>query len=55
LPLDESLERFKRAMIMKALEDCNGNMTKSAERLGISRQNLQNIMRRMKISKKINN
>jgi transcriptional regulator with PAS, ATPase and Fis domain len=50
LSLDESLERFKRTMIMKALEDYNGNRTKTAERLGISRQNLQNMMRRMKIS-----
>ena len=50
LSLEESLEKFKRAMIMKALEDCRGNRTKTADRLGISRQNLQNMMRRMRIS-----
>jgi transcriptional regulator with GAF, ATPase, and Fis domain len=54
LSLDESLERFKLSIIMKALKDCNGNITKSAERLGISRQNLQNMMRRTKINKKNN-
>jgi len=50
LSLEESLDKFKRTVIMKALGDCKGNRTKASGRLGISRQNLQNMMRRMRIS-----
>jgi transcriptional regulator with PAS, ATPase and Fis domain len=47
LSLKDSVEQFKRAMIEKALNDFNGNKTKAAAQLGITRQNLQNMMRRM--------
>jgi transcriptional regulator with PAS, ATPase and Fis domain len=50
LPLKRSMERFKRAMIEKALKDCNGNKTKAAAQLGITRQNLQITMRRLNIA-----
>jgi transcriptional regulator with PAS, ATPase and Fis domain len=48
LSLKDSLERLKRTMIEKTLRDCNGNKTKAAAQLGMTRQNLQNMMRRMK-------
>jgi len=47
LSLKDSLERLKRTMIEKTLRDCNGNKTKAAAQLGMTRQNLQNMMRRM--------
>jgi len=48
LSLKDSVERLKRTMIEKALDDCNGNKTKAAVQLGMTRQNLQNMMRRLK-------
>jgi two-component system response regulator AtoC len=50
LSLKDSVERLKRLIIEKALDDCNGNKTKAAAQLGMTRQNLQNIMRRMNIT-----
>ena len=49
LSLKNSVEQLKRMMIEKALNDCNGNRTKAAAQLGMTRQNLQNMMRRMNI------
>jgi len=50
LSLKDSVERFKQMMIEKALNDCEGNRSKAADQLGISRQNLQNMMKRMNIT-----
>jgi transcriptional regulator with PAS, ATPase and Fis domain len=47
LSLKDSVEQLKRTMIEKALNNCNGNKTKAAAQLGMKRQNLQNMMRRM--------
>lgn len=40
IPLDEAKDRVEKAYIEKALEQTNGNRTKAAELLGISRRNL---------------
>jgi len=45
--LPQALERIKRTMIEKALEECEGNRTRAAEKLGISRPNLQKTMKRL--------
>lgn len=50
LSFRESVERFKRMMIEKALNDCEDNRSKAAAQLGMSRQNLQNMMKRMNIT-----
>ena len=50
LSLKDSVERLKRTMIEKALSDCNGNKTKAAAQIGMTRQNLQNMMRRMNMT-----
>jgi glucokinase len=43
--LNEALERLKRRMIEDALREC-GSKTRAAERLGLSRQSLQQMLRR---------
>ncbi len=50
LSLKESMERLKMTMIQKALKDNDGNKTKAGTQLGMTRQNLQNMLRRMKIT-----
>ena len=45
--LPQALERIKKTMIEKALEACEGNRTRAAEKLGISRPNLQKTMKRL--------
>ncbi|MBC8458348.1 MAG: sigma-54-dependent Fis family transcriptional regulator, partial [Deltaproteobacteria bacterium] len=50
LSLKDSVERLKQMMIEKALNDCRGNKTKAAVQLGMTRQNLQNMMRRMNMT-----
>ncbi len=50
LSFSESVERFKRVTIEKALNDCEGNRSRAATQLGMSRQNLQNMMKRMNIT-----
>ncbi len=50
LSLKESIELLKRTMIERALSDNGGNKTKAGEQLGITRQNLQNMVRRMNIT-----
>ena len=49
LPLKEAADQFRRRMIREALERQESNITKAAHELGVSRQNLQNMMRRLKI------
>ena len=48
LPL--ALERIKKTMIEEALRGTEGNRTRAAERLGISRPNLQKMMKRLGVS-----
>ena len=50
LSLNESIDLLRRTMIEKALKDNDGNKTKAGTQLGITRQNLQNMMRRMSIT-----
>jgi two-component system, NtrC family, response regulator AtoC len=40
-PPDMDLERWERAMIEQALRECDGNQTRAAHRLGISRDTLR--------------
>ncbi len=40
-PPGMDLERWERAMIERALRDCDGNQTRAAQRLGISRDTLR--------------
>lgn len=42
----QTLEQMERQMIQKAIEDCGGNMSQAAMRLGITRQTLYNKMKR---------
>jgi transcriptional regulator with PAS, ATPase and Fis domain len=43
--LNEAIEQLKRRMIDDALREC-GSKTRAAERLGLSRQSLQQMLRR---------
>jgi transcriptional regulator with PAS, ATPase and Fis domain len=45
--LTAALDRLKRQMIEEAVSDCDGNVSHAAHLLGMSRQNLQNTMRRL--------
>ncbi|MGH7301533.1 MAG: helix-turn-helix domain-containing protein, partial [Candidatus Rokuibacteriota bacterium] len=45
LTLNEAIEQLKRRMIEDALREC-GSKTRAAERLGVSRQSLQQMLRR---------
>ena len=45
LTLNEAIEQLKRRMLEDALRDC-GSKTRAAERLGLSRQSLQQMLRR---------
>ena len=46
--LNEAIEQLKRRMIEDALREC-GTVTGAAERLGLTRQNLQQMLRRRKL------
>jgi arginine utilization regulatory protein len=48
LPLDEYLREAETYYLQKALDKYDGNITKAAEALGMSRQNLQYRLRKMK-------
>lgn len=48
LPLDEYLRQAETYYLQKALEKYNNNITKAAEALGMSRQNLQYRLRKIK-------
>jgi len=43
--LNDAIERLKRRMIEDALREC-GSKTRAAERLGLTRQSLQQMLRR---------
>ncbi len=45
LTLNEAIERLKRRMLEDALREC-GSKTRAAERLGLTRQSLQQMLRR---------
>ena len=45
LTLNEAVEQLKRRMIEDALREC-GTKTRAAERLGLTRQSLQQMLRR---------
>ncbi len=49
-PLPEAIAKLEREMIIKALKKCNGNKTKAAKLLGISRKSLFNKIRDYKIN-----
>ena len=49
--LREEIERLKRGLIMMALRETNGNISKAADMLGISRQWLSKMMRNLGIKK----
>ncbi|MFB5088531.1 sigma 54-interacting transcriptional regulator [Psychrobacillus sp. PGGUH221] len=49
LPLEEYLREAERYYLQKALDKYDGNVTKAAEALGMSRQNLQYRRRKMKL------
>jgi len=46
---DEALREFKKERIQKVLEQCQGNITKAAQILGISRSYLSRLVNRWKI------
>lgn len=41
MTLTEKLENMEQNIIDRVLKDCNGNVSKAAERMGIKRQSLQ--------------
>ncbi|HET6896752.1 MAG TPA: helix-turn-helix domain-containing protein, partial [Vicinamibacteria bacterium] len=45
LTLNDAIEQLKRRMIEDALREC-GSKTRAAERLGLTRQSLQQMLRR---------
>lgn len=45
--LDEVLEQVERSMIQSAMTQCNGNISKSAQKLGIKRQTLQHKLKKL--------
>ncbi len=44
--LGEAIEQLKRRMIEDAMRECGGSKTRAAERLGLTRQSLQQMLRR---------
>lgn len=51
--LPKILNEIEKGIVLKTLKANKGNITKSAENLGIKRQNLQSRMNKLKISKSI--
>ena len=47
--LNESVDALKRRMILQGLRD-TGSKTRAAERLGIPRQSLQKMMKRLELT-----
>ena len=48
--LTQALERIRKTMIQEALAECEGNRTRAADKLGISRPNLQKMMKRLGVN-----
>jgi len=48
LDLATATEQFQQTIVYRALEACGGNRTKAAERIGVSRQWLHNLLNRWK-------
>jgi arginine utilization regulatory protein len=48
-PLKQCLLKFEHEMIKNALDNNNGNITRAAKELGISRQNLQKRLKKFDI------
>lgn len=48
------IENFERDFIQKKLEECNGNISRAAEALDMHRQNLQQKIRELRITKERN-
>ena len=49
VPGQSTLEEMERKMILKALEECEGNLSSVAARLGITRQTLYNKLKKFGI------
>jgi transcriptional regulator with PAS, ATPase and Fis domain len=49
LDLNQAVDAVKRSLILAAMQE-TGSKTRAAERLGISRQSLQKMMKRLEIS-----
>jgi DNA-binding NtrC family response regulator len=49
--LDQIMRQFKSEVIRNTLKHCNGNVSETARQLGISRQNLQGYIRRLKLKR----
>jgi transcriptional regulator with PAS, ATPase and Fis domain len=49
LGLNDAVDALKRRMILQALRD-TGSKTRGAERLGIPRQSLQKMMKRLELT-----
>jgi len=47
--LKEAEEEFRRKFIKSAIARCNGNLTKAAKELGITRQRLHQLLRKLGI------
>ncbi len=52
-PIKEDLEKVEKLKIEKALEECNGNVSKTAAKLGVSRETLHNKIRKYGIDPNI--
>lgn len=50
LDLAEARDRFERWVILRALDECDGNQSRAAERLGLSRAGLFKKMRRLELT-----
>lgn len=42
-----TLEEMKRSHIMSVIERCGGNLTAAAEQLGVKRQTLYNVLKKV--------
>jgi DNA-binding NtrC family response regulator len=47
--LTEGIEAFKRWMVIRTLENCGGNQTRAAERLGMHRSSLNRLMKELNL------
>ena len=52
LPLREAREQFERAYLLQQFKDCDGNVARLAERVGMERTNLYRKLRALGIDPK---